>query len=80
MLRTELDNYERLLREYEQQAAEYQKEVDGYREQEGQGSPDPEVKAMLDQKFADLESLYERLTASRKALAETRDATLAASN
>jgi hypothetical protein len=78
MLRTELETYEQLLREYERLIAEYEKEIEAYREQEAEGHSDPAVKASLLQDYADLQGLYDRLTASRRSLAETRDATLAA--
>jgi hypothetical protein len=60
-----------LLEEYERRSAQYEKDLAAFR---GAGQDDPAEKARLQQDFADLQQLYDRLSEVRQGIAEKRDA------
>jgi hypothetical protein len=68
---TNVEDYRALLPEYEREAAEYEQMLKTYRsadaEDEGPG------KEELEQKFARVQELYDRLSKLRQSIAQTRE-------
>jgi predicted nucleic acid-binding Zn-ribbon protein len=68
---SDIENGKNLLDEYERRSAQYEKDLAAFKEA---GQQNDAEKARLQQEFAELQQLYERLSAARRGIAEKRDA------
>jgi hypothetical protein len=79
-----LEDYRRLLPEYEQRTADYERRLSAYRQAQATDNADsPELQAVkrgLDDERAQLEDLFKRLEVIRKELAESAQLRQAVAN
>lgn len=68
-----MEEFRRLLREYTHEKQEYDKALAALEERQAAGNADPDSKAQLEERFGQLNALYDQITRKRGELAEARD-------